>query len=92
MDHSTQGAYDASDFARNPGKYELFKTARIATAIPSAPQFKVGQVVSIKFFTIVPNVAVKSKPMTPVYQVSTDHHNEADFSHLFAQTLRDFTL
>ena len=41
--------YDQVDFERNPKKYQLFKTAKVATKIQSCPNLQVGQIVEIEY-------------------------------------------
>ena len=43
--------YSHDDFVRNPGKYLLFRSARIAEPIPSAPHLSVGDFVNILYYT-----------------------------------------
>ncbi len=81
---------DQEDFNKNPLKYELFKTARIAVDIPSSPCLKIGDFVSVKYLHSVKNKAFNEQSM-PVYKVvSPDFPDES--SVLYACALKDFVL
>ena len=86
-------AYDHRDFLDNPGKYVLFRTARIAEAISSSPELAVGQIVKIQYFTTRLN-KVQGDVDMPIYQVWPDANEglkAAPFM-LYACALEGFTL
>ena len=61
-------AYSHEDFVQNPGKYVLFRTARIAEAI-----------VNIRYFATQLN-KVRGNVNMPVYQVWVDNHEDLKVS------------
>ncbi len=77
--------YDQTDFERNPDKYRLFKTARIAEALLAVDGYHVGRMVSIEYLDTRTNAAVAGHPVMPVYAVDGKFY-------LFARALADFTL
>ena len=42
--------YSHEDFVRNPGKYLLFRSARIAVPLPWIPHLSVGDFVNVRYF------------------------------------------
>ncbi len=70
-DLARRAAYSHEDYQRNPDKYTLFRTARIAEAIPGMPELGVGQVVNIRYFATRLN-RTRGNFVMPVYQVWTD--------------------
>ena len=86
-------AYSHEDFQQNPGKYSLFRTARIAQEIPSSPEFAVGQVVNIRYFTTQIN-KVRNNVEMPVYEVWVGAADclKTSPSMLYASALKDFCL
>lgn len=85
--------YSHEDFVQNPGKYALFRTARIAEAISSSPELAVGQIVRIKYFTSRLN-KVRGDVEMPIYQVWPDNNEDLKVSPvmLYACALEGFTL
>lgn len=83
-----QQPYDPADFARDPGKYRLFKTARIAAPVPSSPHLYVGQYVLIRFFDVVYNA--KTQRNEPVFEVNAN--DAANPAFLYALALCEFCL
>jgi hypothetical protein len=77
--------YDQTDFERNPGKYRLFKTARIAEAPLAEDGYHIGRIVSIEYTDAWTNAAVAGHPDMPVYAVDGKFY-------LFARALADFAL
>ena len=65
--------YSHDDFVRNPGKYLLFRSARIAEPIPSAPHLSVGDFVNVFYYsTCINKGGGESSPCNvdmPVYKV-----------------------
>lgn len=72
---SNPQAYSHVDFTQNPGKYVLFRTARIAEAFSSSPDLAVGQVVNIRYFATQMN-KVRGDVEMPIYQVWTDDNED----------------
>lgn len=89
----TSGAYSQDDYERNPGKYRLFRTARIAEEIKSLPEFRVGALVSIRFYDARINAARGNATM-PIFQAWTDDNEDlkANPALVFACALGDFCL
>lgn len=85
--------YNPKDFAQNPGKYELFRTAWIAEKISSSPELAVGQIVKIRYFATRLN-KVRGDVEMPIYQVWTDDNEDLKTSPvmLYACALEGFTL
>lgn len=85
--------YTQKDFERNPGKYILFRTARIAKVIPSSPELVVGQIVSIRYFATQLNKARGHVEM-PVYEVWPDDNKDLNGYPvmLYASALEGFAL
>lgn len=85
--------YDQSDYEKHPGKYRLFKTARIAENIKSLPGLKIGQLVAIRYFDTRINAGCGGVPM-PIYEVhlSGDEARAEYPDYLFACALKDFRL
>lgn len=81
--------FDPKDFERNPEKYKLFKTARIAETIKSASRLYEGRMVKIRHFDNKINVA-RGKATMPVYAVKTDDDDEETY--VYACALRDFCM
>lgn len=79
--------YDAKDFAENPGKYRLFKTAVIAKHVfteNGEHDLREGQHVGIKFRCVNKNPLYRR--YEPIYTIiGTD-------SDLYANCLKDFVL
>lgn len=86
-------AYDHNDFVQNPGKYVLFRTARIAEAISSIPDLAVGRIVNIRYFTTQRNIPRGNVEM-PIYHVWTDDNEDLKNSPamLYACALEGFVL
>lgn len=88
-------AYSHKDFLQNPGKYVLFRTARIAESIPSSPELSIGQYVSIEYFTTRHNKNSKFGDVDmPIYLVSPHERKEtkSDAVMLYACALEEFVL
>lgn len=68
-------SYSHDDFVQNPGKYVLFRTARIAEAISSIPELTVGRIVNIRYFATQLN-KVRGNVEMPIYQVWTDDNED----------------
>jgi hypothetical protein len=85
--------YSHEDFVQNPGKYALFRTARIAEAISSSPELAVGQIVSIRYFATQLN-KVRGDVDMPIYQVWPDANEglKAAPVMLYACAMEGFTL
>lgn len=79
--------YDPKDFAANPRKYELFKTAIIARDIITHngdDDIKAGTCVGIEYFCTAPNKLFRRNE--PVYRIAGTER------HLYANCLADFVL
>lgn len=79
--------YDHKDFQANPKKYELFKTAVIATHCftnNGTDDLTEGQHVGISYFCTAKNCMYNR--MEPIYRI-----NGTDRT-IYANTLRDFVL
>lgn len=85
--------YSQQDFEQNPGKYTLFRTARIAEPISSLPELAVGQLVYIRHFADQKNLGREGATM-PIYSVWTEHSEALKQSPamLYACALHDFCL
>ena len=77
--------YSQSDFDQNPGKYRLFKTARIAVNIPNS-DLHIGQDVAIRYLDARIDKSQPRDPLTPIFEVIGLKH------YLFARSLADFCL
>jgi hypothetical protein len=86
-------AYSHEDFVQNPGKYVLFRTARIAEAFSSIPDLSVGRIVNIRYFATQLNKERGNVNM-PVYQVWVDNHEDLKVSPtmVYACALEGFLL
>jgi len=77
--------FSIPDYQTNPRKYELFKTARIATN--ELGEFTCGQIVAISFVgTDFPPNQVRDEP---VYRIKSASGNEYD---VYASALDSFVL
>ena len=79
--------YDPRDFATNPRKYELFKTATIARDIITHngdDDIKAGTHVGIEYFRTAPNPLFRREE--PVYRLAGTQR------HLYANCFADFVL
>ena len=85
--------YSQEDFEQNPGKYELFRTARIAEALYSMPELLPGTLVCIHYHTTRLNQA-RGKVEMPIYMVWTpdDEDLKSHPAMLYACALKDFCL
>lgn len=85
--------YNPDDYQRNPGKYALFRTARIAKPISSSLHLALGSVVRIRFHHVIPN-CIRGTQEMPVYYVwPANAKDTADnASLLYACALGDFVL
>ena len=84
--------YDAKDYAQNPGKYRLFKTAQIACNVLThngAQDIPQGAHVAIEYHCEAFNALFRRKE--PVYKVSGPAFKEP-FRVLYANTLKNFVL
>ena len=94
--NTLQGAKETlPDYGADPGKWRLFRTARIARAITSCPEFSVGQIVSIRFFGLRDNVHVNYRVVgMPVYEARAQGKEDSESfpTLLFACALTDFCL
>lgn len=86
----TADHYDPADFARNPGKYRLFKTARIAVPIPSRPDLQPGDFVAVRFFNTAYNALAKQHE--PVYTVTKRGKDTTSSCMLYANVLSGLSL
>ena len=77
--------YSQSDFEQNPGKYRLFKTARVAVNIPGS-SLTIGQDVAIRYLDARIDRSQPRDPLTPIFEVVGLKH------YLFARSLADFCL
>ena len=75
--------FSQTDFNANPGKYQLFTTARIARKVKG---FNVGEIVGIKYFCTNVNAASIGKPLQPVYEIVGRD------TYLYARALDNFVL
>lgn len=83
-------SYDPTDFARNPRKYEMFKTARVNTRVfteNGESDLEQGQYVAVSHFRNVWN-ALRLRD-EPVYSITT---NGKVWGYLYASALADFCL
>lgn len=73
--------YDPQDFARDPGKYEIFKTAYIAVRplqYQKASRFqKIGECVAIKFMNTYPSGP--DGTFEPYYQINGEGYLSASY-------------
>ena len=84
--------YDPEDFRQNPGKYVLFRTARIAAPIDSLPELAVGTAVAIRYFDTRLSAGRGSAEM-PIYQIWSDGNlKKPATAMLYAHTLEGFCL
>lgn len=85
--------YSHDDFVQNPGKYVLFRTARIAEAISSIPELTVGRIVNIRYFATQLN-KVRGNVEMPIYQVWVDDNEglKASPAMVYACALGGFVL
>ena len=82
--------YDHSDFLRNPGKYELFATARIARHMfteNGERDLPEGECVGVKYRLTARNQLYRRDE--PVFTVS---HNGQMWGDVYANALCDFIL
>ncbi len=75
--------YSQSDFDQNPGKYKLFKTARMAVNVDN---LTIGQDVAIRYLDARIDCSQPRDPLTPIYEVVGLKH------YVFARALADFCL
>ena len=78
--------FDLKDFQANPGKYELFRTARIATS--KTAHFVKGEHVSIEFVCNAQEDCIQGA-IVPVYEVTAAN---GTVYHLYANALENFLL
>jgi hypothetical protein len=84
--------YSHDDFTQNPGKYVLFRTARIAETVSSTPSLTAGTLVSIQYYATQRN-KVRGDVDMPVYLTWTDDADlKANPSMLYACALKGFCL
>ena len=88
---NTPTPYNHEDFTRNPGKYQLFRTAVIAEPITSLPEIAVGQVVKIQYVATQINAGRDNIAM-PVYQVWPDSDPKTSSVMLYACAMGNFVL
>lgn len=81
--------YDQSDFGKNPGKYRLFKTAKVVEEVPSAPELKIGEIYNISYYGTAVNTARAGAKM-PIYKVWVNDKEESVL--VYACVLGDFVL
>lgn len=82
--------FDHSDYTRNPGKYELFRTARVNTHVfteNGADDLQEGQYVAVQFLRHAWN-GMRHRD-EPVYTVTA---NGTVWGCLFGNVLTDFVL
>ena len=93
MDTTTVKPFDLADYRANPGKYQAFKTARVAETVESAPGLDAGRVVAVDFHSARVN-AGRGGAVMPIYGVRTakDERGEHVDAFLFACALGDFML
>lgn len=82
--------FDQNDFDRNPGKYALFKTARIAKQLQPSSPFKVGEIVRLKHLANLNNLGTHM-PLYAVWAQGQELLNENSHQ-LFGVALGDFCL
>jgi len=89
----TAQPYNHDDFVQNPGKYTLFRSARIAETIRSIPELTVGRFVHVRYFATQLNKARGNVEM-PVYQVWLDSNEDLKQSPamVYACALEGFVL
>lgn len=75
--------YSQSDFDQNPGKYKLFKTARMAVNVGN---LTIGQDVAIRYLDARIDRSQPRDPLTPIFEVVGLKH------YVFARALSDFCL
>lgn len=86
--------YSHEDFVQNPGKYTLFRSARIAEPLHNIhPEFTVGRLVHVRYYATVLNKARGNVEM-PVYQVWIDSNEDMKESPamVYACALEGFAL
>lgn len=81
--------YDQADFGKNPGKYRLFKTARVVEEVKSAPNLKVGEIYNISYYCTAINKARGDVEM-PIYKVWVNDKEESTL--VYACVLGDFVM
>ena len=82
--------YDPQDFAANPIKYQLFKTARIARSVftcDGEADLPEGAHVGVSYFATRLNKLYRRDE--PVFAIT---HNGAFWGHLYANCLSDFVI
>ena len=77
--------FDHADYAANPGKYRLFKTADMATTLfaNNEPDLPIDTPVGLTFFADAYNALYRKT--LPVYTLHTGHQ-------VFATALKNFVL
>lgn len=83
-------AYDPKDYAANPSKYQLFKTARVASHVfteNGESDLAHGQYVAVQFFRSAWNQLRRREE--PVFSVTA---NGKVWGMLYASALSDFCL
>lgn len=81
--------YDQADFDKNPGKYRLFKTAKIVEEVLSAPELKVGEIYNISYYGTAVNTARAGVEM-PIYKVWANDAEESTL--VYGCVLGDFVM
>ena len=83
----TMSKFDLADFQANPGKYELFQTAQIAT--DQLIDFIRGEHVAIEYLFNAREDVQQGGAVIPVYRVISRQGNE---THLYANAFMNFVL
>lgn len=85
--------YCQQEYERDPGKFELYRTARIASPIDSLLNVRVGHLVRIRFFAKRENKPLAQTVM-PIYEVwaDDDPQKQAWPVMLYGCALADFCL
>ena len=78
--------FDIADFEANRAKYELFRTARIATN--KVRDFVKGEHVAVAFVTVAQEDCIQGR-IVPVYEVTAAN---GCVHHLYANAFADFVL
>lgn len=83
--------FDPKDYAADPAKYRLFRTAIVAESILTLPDLKPGQCVAIEWHSDALNKPREA--IMPIYKVRTSTEPAEEFPPmLFACALADFGL
>ena len=81
--------FDLADFQANPRKYEMFRTARIAT--DQLMDFDHGECVSIAYLFSAQEDCIQGS-IVPVYEVISSKGGQVAVHYMYANAFSDFCL